>query len=207
MAAEESTTVVPGTGPEDNIFYVTYTDETMLPDIQRLVSKDLSEPYSIFTYRYFVHNWPDQCICGFVNVPTADGAGTRREMIATIVSKAEEQEFGMKQGYIAMLAVDKRYRNRGIGSYLVRKGIEAMVRSGCSEIMLETEASNKGALSLYTRLGFVKDDKMVKYYLNGGDAYRLKLWVDRPSALRVVAPFLLQQEEGGPAEQAIASSH
>lgn len=131
--------MVPGTGPEDNIFYVTYTDETMLPDIQRLVSKDLSEPYSIFTYRYFVHNWPDQCICGFVNVPTADGAGTRREMIATIVSKAEEQEFGMKQGYIAMLAVDKRYRNRGIGSYLVRKGIEAMVRAGCSEIMLETE--------------------------------------------------------------------
>lgn len=48
---------------------------------------------------------------------------------------------------------------------------------------------------------------MVKYYLNGGDAFRLKLWVDRPSALRVVAPFLLQQEESGAAEQAIASSH
>lgn len=48
---------------------------------------------------------------------------------------------------------------------------------------------------------------MVKYYLNGGDAYRLKLWVDRPSALRVVAPFLLQPEDGGAAEQTIASSH
>lgn len=24
---------------------------------------------------------------------------------------------------------------------------------------------------------------MAKYYLNGGDAYRLKLWVDRPAAL------------------------
>lgn len=60
---------------------------------------------------------------------------------------------------------------------------------------------------MYTRLGFVKDDKMVKYYLNGGDAYRLKLWVDRPSALRVVAPFLLSPEDGGAAEQTIAISH
>jgi hypothetical protein len=34
------------------------------------------------------------------------------------------------------------------------------------------QASNLGALSLYTKLGFVKDEKMAKYYLNGGDAYR-----------------------------------
>lgn len=26
-----------------------------------LVDRDLSEPYSIFTYRYFLHNWPDLC--------------------------------------------------------------------------------------------------------------------------------------------------
>jgi len=28
-------------------------------------------------------------------------------------------------------------------------------------------------------MGFVKEEKMVKYYLNGGDAYRLKLWIDK----------------------------
>jgi ribosomal protein S18 acetylase RimI-like enzyme len=42
-----------------------------------------------------------------------------------------------------------------------------------------SQASNLGALSLYMKLGFVKDEKMNKYYLNGGDAYRLKLWVDK----------------------------
>lgn len=42
-----------------------------------------------------------------------------------------------------------------------------------------TQASNLGALSLYTKLGFVKDEKMSKYYLNNGDAYRLKLWIDK----------------------------
>jgi hypothetical protein len=38
-------------------------------------------------------------------------------------------------------------------------------------------------MSLYIKLGFHKDDKMLKYYLNGGDAYRLKLWVDRPEII------------------------
>ena len=28
----------------------------------RLMTKDLSEPYSIYTYRFFVHNWPELCI-------------------------------------------------------------------------------------------------------------------------------------------------
>lgn len=43
------------------------------------------------------------------------------------------------------------------------------------------QASNGGALSLYKRLGFVKEEKLARYYLNGGDAYRLKLWIDKVS--------------------------
>ena len=39
--------------------------------------------------------------------------------------------------------------------------------------------SNSGALGLYTKLGFMKMEKMARYYLNGGDAYRLMLFVDQ----------------------------
>ena len=35
-----------------------YTSEESLPDLTALITKDLSEPYSIYTYRYFLHNWP-----------------------------------------------------------------------------------------------------------------------------------------------------
>lgn len=38
-----------------------YKDETEMRDIMRLITKDLSEPYSIYTYRYFIHNWPHLC--------------------------------------------------------------------------------------------------------------------------------------------------
>jgi N-alpha-acetyltransferase 30 len=44
-----------------------------------------------------------------------------------------------------------------------------------------------GALGLYHRLGFVRTEKMAKYYLNGGDAFKLKLVVD---------PQLLPPEDG-----------
>jgi peptide alpha-N-acetyltransferase len=178
------------------IEYIDYCDESMLPDIQTLVSKDLSEPYSVFTYRYFVHNWPSLCICVYSSsapssspeavssdkdsIPTEKvqerGSDTRK-MIGTLVCKADT-EYGYMAGYIAMLTVAEGYRHFGIGSTLVNKGIERMIEMGCLEVILETEVTNNAALKLYQKLGFVKEEKMSKYYLNGNDAYRLKLYID-----------------------------
>lgn len=121
---------------EEIIEYVDYIGESMLPDIQTLVTKDLSEPYSVFTYRYFVHNWPNLCIC----VYSRNRKSGERKMIGTLVCKADA-EYGYLAGYIAMLTVDSSYRHCGIGSSLVNKGIDRMVELGCVEIILETEVS------------------------------------------------------------------
>ena len=48
------------------------------------------------------------------------------------------------------------------------------------QIVLETEVTNQAALSLYENLGFVRDKYLHQYYLNGVDAYRLKLWLKDP---------------------------
>nr|XP_054490487.1 N-alpha-acetyltransferase 30 isoform X2 [Agelaius phoeniceus] len=95
--------------PEEDltIRYVQYESELQMPDIMRLITKDLSEPYSIYTYRYFIHNWPQLCFL----------------------------------------------------------------------VVLETEITNKSALKLYENLGFVRDKRLFRYYLNGVDALRLKLWL------------------------------
>lgn len=45
----------------DSVKYVCYKNEQQMKDIMRLIQKDLSEPYSIYTYRYFIHNWPKLC--------------------------------------------------------------------------------------------------------------------------------------------------
>lgn len=151
----------------DGIKYIVYESELQMPDIMRLITKDLSEPYSIYTYRYFIHNWPKLCFL----------AVDEGKCVGAIVCKLDMHKKMVRRGYIAMLAVDSDYRRRKIGSHLVRKAIKAMIADDCDEVVLETEITNKAALNLYENLGFVRDKRLFRYYLNGVDALRLKLWL------------------------------
>jgi len=150
------------------IRYIGYESELQMGDIMKLIQKDLSEPYSIYTYRYFIHNWPKLCFLA------VDGDN---QMVGAIVCKLDVHKQVNKRGYIAMLAVDERYRRKKIGSNLVLKSIQAMAAEDADEIVLETEITNKSALRLYENLGFVRDKRLFRYYLNGVDALRLKLWL------------------------------
>jgi peptide alpha-N-acetyltransferase len=58
------------------LHYVQYEgakEEQYLPSIRQLISKDLSEPYSIYVYRYFLYQWGDLCfmVCAFPPLPFA----------------------------------------------------------------------------------------------------------------------------------------
>ena len=44
------------------IEFCDYEGEKDLVDVIALIENDLSEPYSIFTYRYFINNWSRLCI-------------------------------------------------------------------------------------------------------------------------------------------------
>ncbi|KAG8185836.1 hypothetical protein JTE90_024810 [Oedothorax gibbosus] len=154
-------------GQDETITYLGYESESQMPDIMRLIQKDLSEPYSIYTYRYFIHNWPKLCFLA------QDGNHT----VGAIVCKLDAHKKLRRRGYIAMLAVDEKYRKKKIGSHLVLKAIQAMNEDAADEVVLETEITNKPALRLYENLGFVRDKRLFRYYLNGVDALRLKLWL------------------------------
>ncbi|GIL57302.1 hypothetical protein Vafri_12549 [Volvox africanus] len=147
-----------------SIRYVQYKDENDLPIVMDLVDKELSEPYSIFTYRYFLHQWPHLCFVSY------DGD----KPFGTVVCKMDLHRERMR-GYVAMLVVDKAYRGKRVGSELVKMAISEMIKGGCVEVVLEAEVVNTGALRLYQGLGFVRDKRLHRYYLNGVDAYRLKL--------------------------------
>ncbi|GLC41746.1 N-alpha-acetyltransferase mak3 [Pleodorina starrii] len=147
-----------------DIRYVQYKDENDLPIVMDLVDKELSEPYSIFTYRYFLHQWPHLCFISY------DGD----KPFGTVVCKMDTHRERMR-GYVAMLVVDKAYRGKRVGSELVKMAIAEMIKGGCEEVVLEAEVVNTGALKLYQGLGFVRDKRLHRYYLNGVDAYRLKL--------------------------------
>jgi len=152
---------------EKDIVYESYKNELQMPDIMRLIQADLSEPYSIYTYRYFIHNWPNLCFLARIG----------SEYVGAIVCKLDFHKKMTRRGYIAMLAVDENCRKRKIGATLVKKAIEAMQVDCADEVVLETEVTNAAALALYERLGFVRDKRLFRYYLNGVDALRLKLWI------------------------------
>ncbi|CAB4305898.1 unnamed protein product [Prunus armeniaca] len=181
---EEESDIIGGGGGKVNlsaseIEYVSYEGEDHLPLIMGLVDQELSEPYSIFTYRYFVYLWPQLCFLAF----------HRGKCVGTVVCKMGEHR-NTYRGYIAMLVVIKPYRGKGIATQLVTRSIQVMMESGCEEVTLEAEVTNKGALALYGRLGFIRAKRLFRYYLNGVDAFRLKLLFPPPPRLTLPVPVL-----------------
>jgi peptide alpha-N-acetyltransferase len=89
------------------VHYEVYKSEAQLPLIERLMEADLSEPYCVFTYRYFVNQWPALCYLAFVG----------DECVGAIVGRLDwHRKSETYRGYIAMLCVDKAFRGRGIGT-------------------------------------------------------------------------------------------
>lgn len=167
------------------VTFIPYGGESHLPSIQALIDRDLSEPYSVFTYRYFLNQWPQLCFLAVV--PEAHSQRT----VGVVVCKLDEHETGAMRGYIAMLAVLDSFRGAGLGTRLVRAAIRAMSHEECDEVVLEAEVTNTAALKLYEQLGFIRDKLLEKYYLNGNGAYRLKLRLK---------PLNVEAEGGGMAD-------
>ncbi|KAF4568328.1 N-alpha-acetyltransferase mak3 [Pleurotus pulmonarius] len=157
------------------IMYRQYAGESDLPHIMSLVQNELSEPYVVYTYRYFLHQWPHLAFLAF---PTDHG---HSDPVGVIVCKQSMHRNLSNRGYIAMLSVSKDWRKRGIASALVNNSIEAMKADGVDEVVLETEYDNNAALSLYESLGFIREKRLYRFYLNGKDAFRLVLSVPPPS--------------------------
>ncbi|KAI1495655.1 acyl-CoA N-acyltransferase [Biscogniauxia marginata] len=145
-------------------------EEKYLPAIRALISKDLSEPYSIYVYRYFLYQWAHLC---YMALNPADNS-----LVGVIICKLEHHASHSPpthRGYIAMLAVSSVYRGHGIATALVKMAIDAMAERNADEVVLETEETNLPAMRLYERLGFLRSKKLHRYYLNGNSAYRLVL--------------------------------
>ena len=161
---------------EEDIAFRNFEGEEDLHTVISMMEKELSEPYPIYTYRYFVQKWPHLTELAYLkNDPN-------KKIIGCIVSKLEDKQKKHEDvikysGYIAMLAVDPTIRRLGLGRKLVHRNIEAMRKLGADEVVLETEITNEAALKLYDSFGFLRHAHYKSYYLNGNDAYKLKLFL------------------------------
>lgn len=157
--------------PVHGISYDQYSldkEGEFLPQIRDLITKDLSEPYSIYVYRYFLYQWAELCFMAL---------DENRKLVGVVICKLEPHRGGPLRGYIAMLATKEEHRGRGIAITLVSKAIDLMIEKEADEIALETEETNTAAMKLYEKLGFLRSKKLHRYYLNGNSAYRLLLYL------------------------------
>ena len=116
---------------EASVRYREYRDRSDLDQLVALIERDLSEPYSIFTYRYFIHTWPELCILAVDN--DSDGGD---KVVAGIISKLEHHPsnfFPALRGYIGMVAVEANYRRYGIARKLVDLTFKKMQAVGVTE--------------------------------------------------------------------------
>jgi peptide alpha-N-acetyltransferase len=114
----------------EDIQYISYSGEKDLHLVSSLIEKELSEPYSVFTYRYFVNQWPELCILVCSQSPACFiqrifhiypsvfyvQAMAGDKSVGTIVCKLEDGKNRRKRGYIGMLAVDPAWRGKRIGN-------------------------------------------------------------------------------------------
>ena len=155
---------------DENYIYKTYPGEQMIDQIMTIMKEFLSEPYPIYTYRYFLNKWPD---CTLICYDKKNN----NKFIGSIVGSCEIKKKGKKQGYIAMLAVENEYRKKGIGKNLVKLLLKIFrEKYEVNEVAIETEIDNYVALGLYESFGFIRTKMFINYYLNGNSAYKLKLF-------------------------------
>lgn len=126
----------------ESISYRQYTGESDLPHIMALVQTELSEPYVIYTYRYFLHQWSvllislthpltpprtghsshssyvyriQPCCFSLTRSTLQATAAGSSVPIGVIVCKQSMHKHVANRGYIAMLSVNKNWRKRGVG--------------------------------------------------------------------------------------------
>lgn len=74
------------------------------------------------------------------------------------------------EGHITNVAVGKSYRGKGIGAALVEDFIHTAEEKDLAFLTLEVRVSNKAAIALYEKYGFLEVGRRKKYYENTEDA-------------------------------------
>lgn len=109
------------------------------------------------------------------------GHCARRRTALTLVARLDGKLVGVVCGLLRRgsrvlrvysLAVDPACRGQGLGGRLIRALVAAAPRR-LTTVSLEVRTDNDGAITLYSRLGFLNAVVLPRYYPDGGDGLRL----------------------------------
>ena len=76
---------------------------------------------------------------------------------------------------IDSVAVDPRFRGKGIATALLKRAIATARRRGFTAVSLSVRRDNEAAIHLYRKLGFAPVRRIENYYEDGAPAWRMTL--------------------------------
>lgn len=131
-----------------------------LKEVVEITRTNLTERYSDFIFLDIQRSWPS----------------------AFIVSMADNEVAGFicggitgdKEARILMIAVDKKYRNKGIGSGLMTLFEQEALKIKINRIRLEVRTDNINAVNFYKIHGYSIVSLLPSYYNDGFDAYSME---------------------------------
>ncbi len=130
--------------------------------IERMKSQHLGGVCKI-EQNCFSNPWSRQSIENEMNNPTSVFfVATENDIVVGYIGMSVVVD----EGYIFNVAVDEKFRNRGIGSGLISEIVTFGKKYNLCFITLEVRESNDNARRLYSNFGFVDVGKRNNYYSN-----------------------------------------
>ncbi len=127
-----------------------------LEEVYRIAKSSLEEDYTI---DFFIYLWQ------FAEFLVAERNGKVVGFLIAIKPSSNEMR-------ILMLAVDKLYRRKGIGSSLIKELI--LRHPELRKIYLEVKVNNIEAIKFYEKHGFRIKEKIDDFYTDGSSAYLME---------------------------------
>ncbi len=128
--------------------------------IAAIVSEALHESYDPSLYSSLSAEWP----AGFL--VAVDAGGTPVGFLLGVSQVANE-------GRVLMFAVDRAWRQSGVGTRLMDAFLERCRARGFRRVTLEVRVSNARAIRFYTRYRYSVIDLLRAYYSDGENGYHM----------------------------------
>ena len=129
-----------------------YAGEEEIDVIMSLIDEELSEPYTVFTYRYFLNQWPELCFLASLGGRKGSGSNGNNEgekgtgdsrygsrAVGVVICKLDRHLKGSRlmRGYIGMLSVQPGHRGKGIATRLLKVALAQLVSYGAQEVSVQ----------------------------------------------------------------------
>lgn len=146
------------------------------PQIRRVMPTDIRAIVDIEAAS-FVDPWEQTVFLeALTYYPTTYFVATCDGLIAGFIVGALEDTGENIYGHICNLAVDPRFRHRGIGKMLVTRAEHQFALELATGVQLEVRVGNTAAQKFYRKMRYNPVFGIDQYYANGEDAIVMMKW-------------------------------